>query len=70
MTPSSNPTHPVGFLTIRRAAAHALCSTRTLRREISVGHLRAYLVGGKILIKPEDLKRFIEAGLIQIGGAR
>lgn len=47
------------FVTLKEAATSTRGSVKWLRREIKRGHLRAYLLGGKILIKAADLETFI-----------
>lgn len=48
-----------GFITLKEAATTTRGSVKWLRREIKQGHLRAYRMGGKILIKSEDLPAFV-----------
>jgi len=47
------------LMTMKAAAILALCSVKTIREEIKRKRLRAYRVGHKILIKPEDFADYI-----------
>jgi excisionase family DNA binding protein len=54
-----------GFLTLAEAANWARCSTRTLRRALRSGRLRASQPGGrggKLLIAASELYRWLDAG--------
>jgi excisionase family DNA binding protein len=49
------------FLTIVEVSAELRCSSKTIRRQILEGRLRAVKFGGRYLIRPSDLKDFIGA---------
>jgi len=50
----STTTEPL-WLTLTDAAMRAACSTKTLRRMIATGDLKAYRLKGQIRIRVEDL---------------
>lgn len=54
------PNSSTEFLTLKQAASRTLGSTKWLRQQIGHGHLRAFRLGHKILIKPADLDAFVE----------
>jgi excisionase family DNA binding protein len=56
---SPTPT-PVNYLSLGDAAQRAAVSSRTLRRAIRAGKLRAYQVGRLVRIAEGDLKAFVE----------
>jgi len=45
---------PGPYLTLDEAAAHARCSTKTLRRWIKSGKLPS-IKSGRLLVRPQDL---------------
>ncbi len=47
------------FLTIVEVSAELRCSSKTIRRQILEGRLRAVKFGGRYLIRTSDLKDFI-----------
>ena len=49
------------FLTIVEVSAELRCSSKTIRRQILRGRLRAVKFGGRYLIRTCDLKDFIGA---------
>ena len=49
------------FLTIVEVSAELRCSSKTIRRQILEGSLRAVKFGGRYLIRTSDLKVFIGA---------
>ena len=64
---SSTPTVTTGaadaeaFLTIVEVSAELRCSSKTIRRQIVGGRLRAVKFGGRYLIRTRDLEDFIGA---------
>lgn len=59
MESTTTPNPFTGFITLKEAATTTRGSVKWLRREIKQGHLRAYRMGGKILINSEDLPAFV-----------
>jgi excisionase family DNA binding protein len=55
MTPSNN------YLTIQEAAELLRCATKTIRRRIEEGSLKAYRNGRRIIIPREQVFDYIEA---------
>jgi excisionase family DNA binding protein len=51
------------YLTVEEAADEMRLSESTLRRRISERKINHYKVGGKILITPAEIERFMEANL-------
>ena len=49
------------FLTIVEVSAELRCSSKTIRRQIVGGRLRAVKFGGRYLIRTRDLEDFIGA---------
>jgi excisionase family DNA binding protein len=49
-----------GYLTVNEAAEAARCHHNTIRRAIDAGHLVAFRPAGRILIREEDLRAWIE----------
>ena len=49
------------FLTIVEVSAELRCSSKTIRRQILGGKLRAVKFGGRYLVRARDLKDFIRA---------
>ena len=47
------------FIYLRQVAAEIPASTGSLRRWIHAGRLPAYMVGGRIVIRKDDLAAFI-----------
>ena len=47
-------------LTVAEVAEATGLAQRTVRRHINSGRLRSVLVGGRRLVKVEDLRRFID----------
>lgn len=64
---SNTPTVTTGaadaeaFLTIVEVSAELRCSSKTIRRQIVGGRLRAVKFGGRYLIRTRDLEDFIGA---------
>lgn len=64
---SNTPTVTTGaadaeaFLTIIEVSAELRCSSKTIRRQIVGGRLRAVKFGGRYLIRTRDLEDFIGA---------
>ena len=64
---SNTPTFTTGaadaeaFLTIVEVSAELRCSSKTIRRQIVGGRLRAVKFGGRYLIRTRDLEDFIGA---------
>jgi excisionase family DNA binding protein len=64
---SNTPTVTTGaadaeaFLTIVEVSAELRCSSKTIRRQIVGGRLRAVKFGGRYLIRTHDLEDFIGA---------
>ena len=64
---SNTPTVTAGaaeaeaFLTIVEVSAELRCSSKTIRRQILGGRLRAVKFGGRYLIRTRDLEDFIGA---------
>lgn len=48
------------YVTLKEATAMVSLSAGTLKRAIKVGRLRAFKPGGKLLIRPEDLRQWVE----------
>jgi len=56
-TTTSNPS--TGFITLKEAATATRGSMKWLRREIKRGHLPAFRIGHRILIRQQDLNAFV-----------
>jgi excisionase family DNA binding protein len=54
-------TDAVEFLTIVEVSAELRCSSKTIRRQIVGGKLRAVKFGGRYLVRTRDLEDFIGA---------
>lgn len=50
----------MSYIRLGEAASHANCCTRTVRRAIKTGDLKGYKCGGKWLVKPAELREWIE----------
>ena len=49
-----------GFLTVREAAAIARCEHKAVRRAVASGRLPAFQPAHKLLVREEDVYRWIE----------
>jgi hypothetical protein len=49
------------YLDLKAASAWCCLSTRSLRRAIEAGQLKAFRRGGKILVRVPDLQTWVEA---------
>lgn len=54
-------TEAVAFLTIVEVSAELRCSSKTIRRQILGGKLKAVKFGGRYLVRTRDLEDFIGA---------
>jgi excisionase family DNA binding protein len=59
MEPTTTPNPTTEFITLKEAATATRGSAKYLRQQIALGHLRAFRIGHKILIKSEDLNAFV-----------
>lgn len=57
---SDGPTIQPQYATLKVAALTVGLSTGTLKRAIKAGKLRAFKPNGKLLIRPEDLREWVE----------
>ena len=63
MAPRTSHSPPLNrLLRIKQAADLLQISTKTIRRRIQDGRLRAYFIAQQWRIDPRDLQRFIERG--------
>ena len=63
MAPRPSPPPPLNqLLRIKQAAELLQVSTKTIRRRIQDGRLRAYFIAQQWRIDPRDLQLFIERG--------
>jgi excisionase family DNA binding protein len=49
------------YLTVAEAADLARCSTKTIRRAIALGRLRAHKPTARVLISQQDLQAWVES---------
>ena len=56
---------PSQFLGRQQAAALLSVDPQTIDKLIRLGHLRAYRVGRRVLIKQDELLRMVEAGEVR-----
>jgi excisionase family DNA binding protein len=59
MTINPSPPSQSSDLSIKAAASLTPCCVCSLRKEIARGRLRAYRIGRRIFIKPEDLTAYL-----------
>ena len=57
----AEPPRPAEFLTLPVAAKRAGLSPRTLRRRITEGTIRAWKPAHKLLVRWNDVERWVEA---------
>lgn len=58
---SDGPTIQPKYLTLKDATETVRLSAGTLKRAIRAGRLRAFKPGGKLLMRPDDLREWVEA---------
>lgn len=49
------------YLTVEEAAAMARCGEKTIRRAFTAGELRAFKPAGRVLLREEDVRAWVEA---------
>jgi excisionase family DNA binding protein len=60
MTTIPSPPTPSRGISLKDAASQAPCCVRTLRTAIAQGRLRAFRIGHRIVIKPEDFQTYMQ----------
>jgi len=60
MTTTTSPPTPSRGISLKDAASQAPCCVRTLRTAIAQGRLRAFRIGHRIVIKPEDFQTYLQ----------
>ena len=66
MTTTPSPPTQSGDLSIKAAARLTPCCVRTLRKEIARGRLRAYRIGHRIFVKPEDFAAYLQERAVPV----
>jgi excisionase family DNA binding protein len=55
------------YLTVREVAALPRCEHKFVRRAIDAGDLRAFMVAGKLLVRDDDARTWIESRPVKRG---
>jgi len=54
------------FITVKRFAEILNMDHQTIRRKIKAGEIPAYKIGGKVLLKREEIDKWIESQKIEV----